>query len=224
MSVSRSARIEIVLCVAALAGCMTIYPDPELPDVEVEWYEGCRDDSSIIVVTLAGVDDTMFTREVTVPCADMTATFEDVPRQRYALDGSVRDEAGDEYTHSEPLEIDLRNGVDKTAYLFFRREDNFGVTWQFEGGSTCASLGAAFVSVRAILPDDIPLFAGSAPCNAMFLVGAVPEGTFDIDLAAADANGMVVATAPRIEQVSLGFGTFTDLGLVTLTPCAPDCM
>jgi hypothetical protein len=223
MSVSRSARIEILACIA-LAGCMKIYPDPELPDIDVEWYEGdCTNEGDNIRLALSGVDDPTLQREVTAACADMKTTFVDVPRQRYKLAASLLDAMGDEYSRSPPLDIDLRDGIDETTYIYFGGFNNFYVSWQLEGGVTCGSIGASFVSARVVDQDGNVVASAGAECFSMTMFGSSPAGTFDVDVAAFSDDGSTVATAPRIEDVAITFEMSADLGTVTLTPCGEAC-
>src|SRR5262249_45758768 len=50
-------RRSDLLVLAGLAGCMRIYPDPELPDLTVEWDEfECMDATADIAITVTGVD------------------------------------------------------------------------------------------------------------------------------------------------------------------------
>jgi hypothetical protein len=221
MSVSRSVRTEIVVCVAALAGCMKIYPDPELPDIDVEWYDGdCGSDSDTVLLTLVGVDDPSQQQQVSAPCSGLKTTFEDVARQRYKLDGSLRDAMGEETTRAATLDLDLRNGLDETAYLFFGRFDNISVAWQFDGGGTCASVGAELVEIG--FRQDDTLFPVAAPCPAMVWLGNVPDGTYRVEVTARDNDGGAVATAPPLDDVAIGLGPLTNVG-VTLTPCGGSC-
>lgn len=201
---------------------MRIYPDPELPDVEVEWYDGYCADGAAMVLTLTGVDDETFAQQLSVPCRDQRATFEDVARERFSLVAALHDQAGAERARAEPISVDLRNGLDETAYPYFTI-DNFSIAWQFESGYTCASTGFGYVSVHGSTPQGLRVFAQSAPCQAMSLIGTGPEGTWNVDVIAYDADGVPVAAAPRIEAATLTFDTLTDLGLVTLAPCGVEC-
>src|SRR5215213_2108771 len=100
MLASKSPHIE-VLCIALLAGCMKIYPDPELPDIEVQWsVQSCPSENAMVSITLEGVDDAAVQRLITVACTASSATIEDVARQRYKLVGSLFNEAGEESAHS----------------------------------------------------------------------------------------------------------------------------
>jgi hypothetical protein len=140
-----------------------------------------------------------------------------------ALDASLVDATGETYSRSPPMELDLRNGIDETAYLYFGGFNNFSVGWQFEGGATCSSAQVTFIDVRLSLPDDTQVFGSGAPCQAMFLYANAPEGVYNVDVFAVDNNGSTVASAPRIEGVELTFDRVTDLGIVTLAPCGDQC-
>lgn len=202
---------------------MKIYPDPELPDIEVEWYDGdCAGLDGSVLLTLTGVDDTAVKQELSVACNGLGATFKDVPRQRYMLDGRLVDAMGEEYSRAQPMDLDLRNGIDETAYMYFGGFNNFTVGWQFEGGATCASLGVAFVSVD-LVQEGMVVGGSAGQCQQMILFGSGPVGTFDVDVSGFSDNGTVLATSPRIEQVTLGLDAITNLGLVTLAPCGDQC-
>lgn len=203
---------------------MKIYPDPELPDIDVEWYDGdCNTGADTIRLALSGVEDATVQQELTVTCADLKTTFVDVPRQRYKLTASLLDAMGDEYSRSPPQDLDLRNGIDETAYIYFGGFNNFYVSWQLEGGATCQSIGAAFVSALIVDVDGTPVGSSGAQCFDMTMFGSSPDGTYDVDIAAYDENGNAVATAPRIEDVTFSFDMSVNLGVVTLTPCGASC-
>lgn len=203
---------------------MKIYPDPELPDIDVEWFDGdCMNESDTIRLVLSGVDDPSVQQELTAECSDVKTTFVDVPRQRYKLSASLLDATGDEFSRSPAQELDLRNGIDETAYVYFGGFNNFYVSWQFEAGVTCGSLGAEFVSALLLDPDGTTVAASGSQCFDMTIFGSGPNGTYDIDVVAYDENGNAVATAPRFEDVVLSFDMSVNLGVVTLTPCGASC-
>lgn len=84
---SRGDRWAAVAIALALGGCMRIYPDPELPDVLVEWsveFE-CSEDTERVVVSLSAIDPAAEVGMVTVPCGDAGVRFDDVAPQRYRL-------------------------------------------------------------------------------------------------------------------------------------------
>jgi hypothetical protein len=223
MLASRSHRIELIACLAALAlgGCMKIYPDPELPDVEVEWYEGdCFDGAGDIVLTLSGVDDTTVHEQVTVACSAVKATFKDVARQRYKLEGSLLDNAGEEFNHVA-AELDLRNGVDEHTDLYFGGASNFRVAWTFDMGASCASLGALSVEVEFAIEGQ-PFFNAGAWCGDSRLLANAPDGTYTVILRAWGQEAPVAAS-PELPDVTIGSGSITNAGTVVLTPCGADC-
>ena len=111
-------RAELLIVTMTLGGCMRIYPDPELPDVTVTWFEqDCRDGAVAVAITLTGLD-TPSTVTTTVPCADLTVEFPDVARQRFHVGGALLDLAGNVSSTSE-ADVDLRTGFDQTADLYF---------------------------------------------------------------------------------------------------------
>jgi hypothetical protein len=102
---------------------MKIYPDPELPDIDVEWSEPDCDDGAVdVALSLIGVDDPALRQEQTIPCADLNATFADVSRQRHRIEARLLDGQGAELNMAE-YEVDLRDGLDETAYLYFGHFD-----------------------------------------------------------------------------------------------------
>jgi hypothetical protein len=222
MLASRSHRIELILCIAVLGGCMKIYPDPELPDIEVEWYDGdCSEDGGNVLLVLNGVDDATVHEEVTAACSSIKTTLVDVPRQRYKLQGSLLDAQGVEYNRSE-TEIDLRNGIDEHAYLYFGGFSNFRVEWTFDMGASCESVNAAYVQVEFAM-DGQTFFGSSGPCYATPMFGNGPDGTYSVSLVAATDEGTTVAISPELPDVTLSFDTVTDLGTLLLTPCGAEC-
>jgi hypothetical protein len=222
MLASRSHRIELIACVAALGGCMKIYPDPELPDVEVEWYDiDCRDGEGDVALTLIGVDDTTLRNQLTVPCSDLKATFKDVARQRYMLEGSLLDDTGVEFNRSPQMEIDLRNGIDEIAYLYFGGFSNFRIEWTFDMGATCGSLAVDGIQIEFATEGQALYHAGTY-CQGTPHFGSAPDGIYTVTVRAT-ANGTTVAVSPELPDVLIDFDTFSDLGTVVLTPCGGDC-
>lgn len=211
-------RADILLVLATLAGgCMRIYPDPELPDLEVTWYEGdCHAETGDVVITLVGLDEDS-REERTVACTEAKTTFEDIARQRYRVEGVLLDDSGGAFFDSEQ-EVDLRNGLDTTAYLFFGGGANFRVAWTFDMGASCASLDADLLEI-AFLPSDVRSYAG---CAEGFYVGFPGSGTFTVMLRAI-AGDTVVAVSPESAPFTLMPPLFTDLGTMTLTPCGASC-
>ena len=196
---------------------MRIYPDPELPDLEVTWFDGdCQNTSGDVVITLIGLDED--TREErTLTCTDAATTFKDIHRQRYRVEGVLLDDSGGTFANSEQ-EVDLRNGLDTTAYLFFGGGATFRVAWVFDMEATCESLGADLVEI-AFLPSDLRSYAG---CLEGFYVGFPGSGTVTVMLRAI-AGDAVVAVSPESAPFTLMPPLFTDLGTMTLTPCGASC-
>jgi hypothetical protein len=211
------ALVVPLVVAAAGSGCMRIYPDPELPDLEVTWFEGdCQSTTGDVVITLVGLDED--TREErTIACTEATTTFEDVHRQRYRVEGVLLDDSGEAFIDNEQ-DVDLRNGLDATAYLFFGGGATFRVAWTFDMGATCDSLGAQAMEI-AFLPGT---FSAYAICNTGEYFGFPGGGTFTMVLRALRAD-TVVAVSPESEPFTLMPPLFTDLGTMTLTPCGASC-
>lgn len=211
-------RADLLVVLAALAGgCMRIYPDPELPDLEVSWYEGdCHPETGDVVITLVGLDDDS-REERRLACTDTVTTFEDIARQRYRVEAVLLDNSGGTFIDSEQ-EVDLRNGLDTTAYLFFGGGATFKVAWTFDMGASCETLGAELMEI-AFMPSD---FRSYARCADGQYFGFPGSGTFTVMLRATTADA-VVAVSPESAPVTLMPPLFTDLGTMTLTPCGASC-
>ncbi len=219
MLASKSLHIE-VLCIALVAGCMKIYPDPELPDLEVNWFGNyCRSANAQVSITLEGLDDATVQRQLTVACADANATIEDVPRQRYKLIGSLFNDAGEESGHSES-NLDMRNGLDEEAFLPLAITVNYRVAWEFVGGATCESLGVDTVKFE-FLRDGQPRGFSIRDCVESSLVAYAPEGMSSA-IARGYRDGAAIAASPMVD-VTIDSETTTDLGTFVLSPCGEPC-
>lgn len=191
---------------------MRIYPDPELPDVKVEWImEDCRAGDELVVLALDSEDSTDH-RELSVACTDMKATFKDVKRERYRVKGELQTPAGELITPAE-YEVDLRNGFDESAFLYFGGFDNFRVAWTFDMGATCDSLRVAYIDVR--LSDELGL---GLPCDFGSGTGNAPDGEFTVTLRAFEFGGDAPVAESESRMVTIDSATFTDLGTFTLVP------
>jgi len=209
-------RAERVAALAVvLGGCMRIYPDPELPDVEVTWYEDdCFEGTSDITMTLIGLD-TESRVPLTVPCSDLKATFVDVARERYRFEAFLEDEDGEVFARNDTL-IDLRDGIDEVVGLYFGAYSNFRVAWTFDMGATCESLERG-MALTFSYPDRTLAFQTAVPCLLTPYFGRFPAGTYTVQLSAFDGP-TTVATAPESDQFELFEDELTDLGTVTLSP------
>ncbi|HWO18216.1 MAG TPA: hypothetical protein VNO30_05550 [Kofleriaceae bacterium] len=108
----------------ALGGCMRIYPDPELPDIVVEWLPEftCVEDGERVVVSLVVDDPADAPGPVTAPCADAIVRLDDVARVRHQLAAKLEDAMGQVIGNYEQ-EIDLRDGLSERIFVFFRDPD-----------------------------------------------------------------------------------------------------
>jgi hypothetical protein len=189
---------------------MRIYPDPELPDVSVEWIDqDCRKGDEMVTVTLDGIDS-MTHAEVAVPCTELKAVFKDVKRERYRIAAQLREAAG-AVISDQMYDVDLRDGLDETTLLYFGAFDDFRVAWTFENGATCASLGAR--EVRVSMSDQ---FALNYPCEIGRANGNAPDGDFTVTLTAYNSAGTVAESAPQ--DVTIDSTQLTNLGTFTLSP------
>jgi hypothetical protein len=216
-------RTELIACVV-LAGCMKIYPDPELPDAEISWYDGdCREETGDVVVALVGVDDTSLRSELVAPCTDARVTFVDVLRQRFRVEGTLKTTGGDVFTTAEG-EIDLRNGFDVETSLYFGGFDNFRASWMFDVGHTCESLGAFDILIELSLPGGQPAYGASGYCQLGALTARMPPGTYTARAIAFSAQDQEpVAISPSSPELMLTATGFSDAGTFVLSPCGTDC-
>ena len=76
-------RRLLAVLLAGAAGCMRIYPDPELPDVIVEWDRGCGDDGVTVRISAVSPDGTEVTQDA--PCADGKGRVEDLERTSHTI-------------------------------------------------------------------------------------------------------------------------------------------
>lgn len=216
----RSDRV-LAGCACALAGCMTIYPDPELPDVEVYLDARCADAPAVISLALVGLDDPAFRSELVVPCSDDKVTLADVPRQRFRLETELRSAAG-EVLAVESQELDVRNGFDLETYVEFLDLLNVEVGWTFVAGASCESLGADQVYVEFSTAEAGAVFAAIEPCAAGSQRSQLEPGQYTV-VARALANLTTVAISPPSPPVEVDFGSLADAGVLVLEPCGATC-
>lgn len=214
------------LAALALGGCMRIYPDPELPDVAVEWEADfeCSGAGDRVVVSLSALDPAAEIGTVAVPCRDGSARFDDVERLRYFVAAKLEDPEG-MVLGSQDEEIDLRDGLSKRFFAFFGRapESNFRVGWTFAMGASCESLSATSVQLLVEIPGMGPFFFFQTSCDAAGFMNAIPrEGTYSLT-ARAVAIDTVVAVSPESAPFTITNGTITDVGTLVLSPCGAAC-
>jgi hypothetical protein len=214
------------LVALALGGCMRIYPDPELPDVVVEWATDfeCMESGDRVVVSLSSIDPAADIDTFTVPCRDGRVLFDDVDRLRYLVAAKLEDSEG-VVLGGQDDEIDLRDGLSEKVFAFFGRptESNFRVSWTFDMGASCESLSATSVELLASTPGMGPFFFFTAPCDAtVFRNGLRMEGTFTL-FARAVAIDTIVAISPESAPFTITRGTVTDVGTLVLSPCGTAC-
>ncbi len=194
---------------------MRIYPDPELPDVKVSWFEDdCFDGSGDVTMALIGLDAEA-RLPLTVPCTDLEATFIDVARERYRFEAFLEDEDGEPFARNDTL-IDLRDGIDERVEMYIGAFSNFRVAWTFDMGATCESL-EGWVLLTFSYPDRTPAFQASAPCLLTPFLGRFDAGTYTVRLTAFDGE-TTVATSPESEEFELFDDDLTNIGTLTLSP------
>jgi hypothetical protein len=216
--------VALALALALAAGCMTIYPDPELPDVVVEWTieEACTD--GVVGVRVEVADELA----QDFACADGIGRIEDVARTRHDVQVALLDGAQTIVARAAPFAVDLRDGASRRerVWWFYRDEGLFRIAWRFAGGETCASLGITSVQINAY-PDD-PMLGSSgfgAPCTfgELDYYPTLFAGIYDIQVVGhVDQTGEIVAASMRLtDQVIFDRGQLVDLGTVELTRCPP---
>jgi hypothetical protein len=216
-------RAELVIIALGLTGCMKIYPDPELPDVKVSWGDqDCRDNTRDVAVTLTGLD-TESTTTTTVACADLTASFPDVARERFHVAGALLDLAGNVFITSDGGDVDLRNGFNQETGLYFEGFSNFRLAWTFDGGSSCRSLGIRRIGIYLSLPAEPDALEYQSGCLFPGFSGMVPPETYTAQLRGFDEDEEVVAASPESAPFVITENGFVDLGTLTISPCGAAC-
>lgn len=196
---------------------MKIYPDPELPDIKVEWYDAdCQPGSGDVVVALDGIDDPSEHAEISAPCTDLKIEFPDVARERYRITGTLLDTAGTPLG-GEGQVADLRNGIGARVSLYF---GNIRVAFGFESGVTCESLDAMFAGARFTLGGQS--FIGQSDCSSGAVFTRLQDGMFTVGVYAFDEDFRVVASSETIE-VEVAPDRLTNVGPLTLVPCGASC-
>ncbi len=202
---------------------MRIYPDPELPDVKVEWGEqDCRDGNFNVAVTLKGID-TESTETVTVPCADLKMAFVDVARERFHVEGTLLDSTGAVLNTSDGGDVDLRNGFNQSTGLYFDGFSNFRVRWSFEGGATCMSLDVEDVQIQISLPDEPDVGFYQYPCELSQATGSVAPGTYTAVARAYARDQSVIGVSAETAPFVVTESGFTDVGTISIAPCGASC-
>ena len=200
---------------------MKIYPDPELPDIEATWYDGdCREGTGDVRVEVTGIDDPTDHLEAAAPCIDARLAFPDVARERYHVVGTLLDDAGAPFSAWDAI-VDLRNGIGQRVDLYFGGGANVRVTWMFDAGASCESLGASTVVGRFTRAGNPQPYGVPALCQAGAVFASLPEGPFTVELRALAATGVVAPSVPTPRDVMPA--GLTSVGPLTLTPCDAPC-
>ena len=216
---------RLVVLLAGAAGCMRIHPDPELPDVIVEWPTDCGDDGVTVRVDVVSPDGTEVSQDAA--CADGKVRVEDLERTSHTITASLLDADGAVLGRAIPSEVDLVGGHSRRSYLpeFARDHSFYRVAWTFDGGDTCASLGAR--SMLIDLRNDERAIWGGGACADGALGFPVPiePGTYTLRVFAyrPGDDAAVAASQPRPDVVIPDRGALADLGTIALTRCTPIC-
>jgi hypothetical protein len=211
--------VRSVAIVTSLSGCMVIYPDPELPDIKLEWSGEC-DAGSEISIGLVNLDEGTTTRYA-APCTDNKLTLEDVDRKLFRVDGALV-QADGSVSATASGEADLRNGFNKETFLYFE-DPRLRVSWVFDMGDTCASLAVDTIVLDLDFPDQGYSYSLETSCD-LGVYASYPFGqTLTLQLRGVSRR-KTVAASPRTPTIDLtSFEEVTDLGTLTLTPCGSGC-
>lgn len=220
-------RLASLLLVAA-AGCMRIYPDPELPDVVVEWLPECGDDGVTVRLEAVGDDGVLVSSDVA--CPDGKGRVEDLARTRQRITAVLLDSRGEVLGRTLPEAVDLTAGHSVRTYVsYFARDEAFLWTaWELSGGDTCESLraGRIVLDYQSEGPGDSgTLDVGWCGDEELQFFSSVVGGTYTLRAFAlrGDDGSAVAASEPRAGVVIGDRGAVVDLGTFELTRCADDC-
>jgi hypothetical protein len=219
---------RLALLLVAAAGCMRIYPDPELPDVIVEWLPECGDDGVTVRLEAVGADGAVVGSDVA--CADGKGRIEDLARGATRVTAMLLDAGGEVLGRALPEEVDLTAGHSVRTYVsYFARDESFLWTaWTFTGGDTCESLrvGRIVLDYRS---EDLgasgTLEVGWCGDDELQFFSAIEGGTYTLRAFAlrGDDASAIAASEPRAGVVIGDGGLVVDLGTFELTRCAGDC-
>lgn len=201
-------------------GCMRIYPDSELPDLRVHWTEGdCRPETPSVRVTVSLLDDTLVT-EQTVACDALRMTFADVTPARYKVESSLLLADGEAFS-AWYNELDMRDGFDADEYVYFGGGGNLRIAWVFETGATCSSLGADLMLIEIDDPSVGPQTSYTS-CSLSPWIGSAFGTGLTLQLFALESEAFETrAVSPVVGPFDADVDGLTNLGTVTLAPCAP---
>lgn len=205
---------------------MRIYPDPELPDIKVEWFTDgdCVADTDRVAVSVTAGDPAVEVASATAPCADASLRIVNIARERYHVTATLEDATSAMLGYYEE-DIDLRDGLDQRVSVFFGRgfETLIRGAWTFDLGASCDSLSATQVTFRFAMPGE-PAFAFAGDrCAAGMVLQSVPVlGTYIVSARAIGDNG-VVAISPDSPPIAFSPSQFVELGTFVLSPCGASC-
>lgn len=200
---------------------MKIYPDNELPDVEVRWEElDCREGTGDVRIELLAYEAPDVVAETTVSCTALGVTFEDVVRERFRVEGFLLDTEGAVYSRNRSA-VDLRDGISERVPMYFGGFSNFRVGWTFDTG-TCETHGARVV-VMDFAYMDSPTFQTLFEEGCLFspYFAFLPEGSHRMRLRAR-ANLQTIAVSPTLDVTTVA-DEVTDVGTLVLSDCGADC-
>ncbi|MEZ4361736.1 MAG: hypothetical protein R3B48_16225 [Kofleriaceae bacterium] len=216
--------LGLTLALAAGA-CMRIYPDPDLPDVKVEW-DGSQCPAGATVNFEAVPRGTLGggASVASAPCVDGRAILPNVDRAKLEIIGKLVEAGGAVHSYGMSI-VDTRDGRGEETYLYFP-PSTFGrvrFTWDGSAGATCASTGATDLQID-FESDEVGVIPALERCEDLYpFTMAVPAGTYVLRAYAFAMVGRVAKAGPVANVVVTERGALTDLGAVPFAPCTNDC-
>ena len=211
-------RTNLLVC-SLLTGCMKVYSDSDLPDIDVTWDDfECTSGMTAppagdVTVTLKS-EDSDATATMTTACATHELVFPDMQRERFRVEAR-RATPGEPLLSVSDQEADVRTGFDTNVSLYFGPPANVHVAWRLPDGVTCASLHRPYVLVGYDDPSG-PASLGGNPCAFLEADLYAPPGEYVFQLQALDDH--IVATSPKTAPVAVDELHVTDLGTLDLLP------
>jgi hypothetical protein len=209
---------KLALVAIAATGCMRIYEDGNLPDIEIEWLvpllvvtSSADEPAPQIAALRFDIDDTTVA-QVTPDVGSVRIA--DLSRDEHAVRGFGLDAASAIVAGSGPVPIDLRDGNSHSARLLqlFTRLGYANVSWQFPDSATCTSLGAAFVVVHF---DPGAMFRDG--CNDRGQQDPLAAGSYAVHVELTRDDGTAIAVSPTVQATVPPLGEVVDIGPLVLT-------
>lgn len=195
---------------------MRIYPDTDLPNLEVTWEPDCRDSAADVRVVLYrwGTQDVL--GEMSAPCTDGEMHVVDIAREHYRVNGYLLDISGGVLDARQGSEVDMRNGLDARLPPMTFSFSNLKIAWSFADGASCESVHAGGVIVQRLNGTDFT-DEQFALCEDSPLFTYTGGGPARLRMQALGDYGPV-ATSEVTPELVFTYTERTDAGTVTLVP------